>query len=488
MAKKIVRTVPKANANTKTKLKQNRYDSQIIPAVLSRNNNYVKILATRLRSILKKHLLLYKNEDNRIHHNIKVYAPNSFYNFATYKLKRKLSYEIIRNGTIHAANNWGAFFQKFKDTGFITDEDNNWVLSSASYQQKLYSRIPNENTEKNIKTVHKKAIFLGAFRQHYGHFICQGLSRLWFLLKNKYNDYDLIYIPQGKLPNFVFKYLELFGIDSNRLVAITETTKYDEIIVPEISFALDTFWTDEFKKTIDRIQKHITPVKNKNIYLSRMHFNDNCIGEKYIEQIYKENGYKIIYPEEMSIEEQISVISGAKNIVGVVGTALHNLMFMSNGASCTILERYNRPNYNQIIINDMRSLKTNYVYANDSFLPCASGKGPYLLLNTEYLQKYLDDNTFNYKEQDTALQTALKQTYAVAWYLMYHEDEAYMRLLQSYKKMQTSIDNHMKEFKKLYKETEITMVSDKELSVFSEYIISHQGNDEILINTNKIIK
>lgn len=425
---------------------------------------------------------------NAINHRMRVYAPDDFYKFSTYKIDKKLSYETIKNGVVHSAINWTSFFQKFKDTGFITDENNQWVLSSASYEKALYSRIPNENNEFIAKTIHKKAIFLGAFRQHYGHFICQGLTRLWFLLNHKYDDYDLVYIPQGVLPDFVFKYLDLFGIDKKQLTPITETTMYDEIIVPEISFALDRFWTKEFKDTINRIKKSISPVKNKRVYLSRLHFDDNLIGEKYIEKIFELNGYKIIYPEEMSIEEQISVISGANDVVGVVGTALHNLMFMQDGAKCTILERNNIPNYNQIVINDMRSLNTDYVYANNSSLPSLSGKGPYVLLITKYLQKYFDKKRIVYKEKNLKNNANLQQTYLLAWYLMYSDEALLDKLLKSHNNKQKDIKDYMYSLEKLYKNVEISVVSDKILDVFKSYtVVSCCEDDKMVINTNKFI-
>lgn len=47
------------------------------------------------------------------------------------------------------------------------------------------------------------------------------------------------------------------------------------------------------------------------------------MGEAYIEDVFRKNGFKILHPESMSLREQIAYLKGAKTVAGVIGTATH---------------------------------------------------------------------------------------------------------------------------------------------------------------------
>ena len=402
----------------------------------------------------------------------KIYAPDNYLNVKkSYKLSDKLSYETVKGGICipQLDEHWSDFYGRCFSLGHILDTDGKYVLSSAMKRQELYTRSDTGIDIKCKNIVHKKAIYLGCFINQYGHFILQGLSRLWFLLDSDYKDYDLIYVfltsqKDAELPKFMEKILSLFGIELSKLTRITEPTQYDEIIVPEVSFAVYSFWTNEYKNTIDKIKESITPVKNDKIYLSRCHYKDNIIGEVSLEKTFTDNGYKIIYPEELSVEEQIAIISGADDIVTSTGTIAHNLIFAKNGAKCAILERGIKPNSTQPVINEMRNLDSSYIMANYSILPVLPSSGPYILGVNQYMQKFFEDNDIVYNKEITDEYIRYLLTYQYIWYRLYSNERAYNDLKVQCKDVpEYYFSELLEEFKDIFDGKKIQIVSDKNL-------------------------
>lgn len=397
----------------------------------------------------------------------KIYAPDNYLNIKkSYKLTDKLSYEKVKRGICIPPADEHGFYTQYISLGYILDTDCKYVLSSAMGRQKMYTRSDINVDVRCKNEVHKKAIYLGCFYNRYGHFICQGLSRLWFLLDNDYKDYDLIYVASGngELPAFVGKLLSLFGVELSKLTRIIETTQYDEIIVPEVSFALNNFWTKEYKITIDKIKESILPIKNDKIYLSRCHFKDYIMGEKVIEKTFADNGYKIIYPEELSVDKQIAIISGANDIVTSTGTTAHNLIFAKNSAKCAILERGIQPNPTQPIINEMRNLDSSYVMANYSMLPVLPGSGLYVLGVNQYLQKFFYDNDIVYSKEIENEYLKYLTTYQYIWYKTYSNEKNYNELkIKNSNIPEDYLKTLLKGYEDMFSGKEIQIVSDKNL-------------------------
>ena len=67
--------------------------------------------------------------------------------------------------------------------------------------------------------------------------------------------------------------------------------------------------------------------------------NIYCINEKYFEDFFVAKGYDVISPEELSLTEQISLVSGAEKIACTLGTLAHWLLFCRPNTEITVLTR-----------------------------------------------------------------------------------------------------------------------------------------------------
>jgi len=317
---------------------------------------------------------------------------NNFY--SKEHLKENLDVTIIKNGII---------------VGFHQEENNYWQSAGVFDENKcaisdvdkctclaLAKDIPQEPLQ-----IHKTAIFLGSLNNKWGHFILEGISTLWYLLDNDYTDCDLVINVPENFPDNFFEVFELFGIPKNRLTINTGVLQYDQVIIPSLSFTLDNYYSNEYKMVIDRIKSKIEPIYNDKIYFSREKFNtsNNFFGEKEISKIFKENGYKVFYPEELSIVEKIAILKGGKSFACITASCAHNLVFANEGAEAIILERCSDVNTAQALINIMQNFETYYVNSHYSFLPVASGWGPFILGVNSFNSKFFKEKNFHYDEQ-----------------------------------------------------------------------------------------
>lgn len=367
-----------------------------------------------------------------------IYGPDGYFDIKdSYKLSSRLSFERVKNGMIYVDNtfldeNFITFYSHLHQYGFVLDENNKYVLSAANHRSPIGGRSENAETvfSHTPARVHKKAIYLGCIIRHWGHFLVEGISRWWFMLNDgQYQDYELCYTVSGQQRDYMNQIMDLFGLDKSRLRKIEVNTIYDELIIPEVSTEFKQFWTEEYKQTVRRITQNIKPVYNEKIYLSRTKFGDRLLGEKVIEKTFKRNGYKIIYPERLSVKKQIAIIKGARKIACVSGTTAHNLIFAGDGCECAVLERSITPNRAQFIINDMNNLKMSYIKTSYSFLPTGDGYGPFLIGITPYLEQYFKENKITYNPQEKDSYKQFEQTYLRLWHACYNNAEGFETIL-----------------------------------------------------------
>ena len=248
-----------------------------------------------------------------------------------------------------------------------------------------------------IDYVDEEVVFLGALPKHYGHFILEGLARLWFYLKESNRKYRAVYIS-GQGEDRFLELFEFFGLNLVDLRKIERPTQFRTVIVPEQSIRLHDYFHRNYKLTIDRIKTSVDPIRNDKVYFSKQERkNDRAIGEVSFEAVLAKNGYVIYFPERMSLRETVSVLKGARTFVASSGTNSHNAIFMEDGAVSICLNRSTHFHPVQIMIDRMRCLQAIYI---DVFLFSSRNNwssGPFLLFPTRYFLAFLASRGYRYR-------------------------------------------------------------------------------------------
>ena len=261
-------------------------------------------------------------------------------------------------------------------------------------------------SNKDIEYRNETVLFCGIMPLHWGHFIIDYLSRLW-VIPTVNDNIRIAYFNRyfdGNVGGNYEKCLKLLGIQPDRLLKIDRPTQFCKVLVPEAAMAYAySFDSLRYKSVINLIKKnalseaHQRELKEKKkIYFSRTHFSNRDVGEWEIEKGFKENGFEILYPEQLSVVEQIFYISNAEILVSLSGTIPHNFIFANKEAKIIILNRFPITHYPQYQLNYVFNLDVEWIDVYNKW---------YLLHQTNYgspkiwvefspcLRRYFEDNS-----------------------------------------------------------------------------------------------
>jgi hypothetical protein len=241
-----------------------------------------------------------------------------------------------------------------------------------------------------IEHIDEDVVFLGAFSKHYGHFLLEGIARLWAYLRPELAHMKAVYIAEPGVDRFndVFTF---FGLPPGNLVKITRPTRFRSVTVPEQSMRIQDRCHPLYKATVDRIKSRIPAAAHRKVYFSKeMRFNHRGIGEKPMEDVFVRNGYALFYPERLSMFETIAILKGCESFAASSGTNAHNAIFLNDGARCISLNRSPHVHYVQTMIDRLKGLDAVYVEAHVSLLPASWSVGPFLFGPTRQLLDFFD--------------------------------------------------------------------------------------------------
>ena len=229
------------------------------------------------------------------------------------------------------------------------------------------------------------------------HWIYQSLPRINLLNKSKYflDDIENFIVPEDCQSNLHISTLKKLGISEEKILK----TKPGQLIECEsmVISSLPTkniyvsSWVYNFIKTnfFSGINKRF-----RKIYISREKAScRKILNEDEVFSFLKKMGFKKIYIEDYSLEDQAQIFNGAEEIVTPHGSSLANLVFCRPRTK--VLEFFN-PNYVMplywSISND---LDLDYAYLIGEGKRPKEGEDPHkgkenILLNLEKLKKYFN--------------------------------------------------------------------------------------------------
>ncbi|MBK8815428.1 MAG: glycosyltransferase family 61 protein [Methylococcaceae bacterium] len=291
--------------------------------------------------------------------------------------------------------------------------ENGQVIKSASFRgatpglRPVNSPYVDQNRIKKSRLIPDTCVYLGWLLHNFGHLLLEAPARFWFLNSINVEDYHFIFHPLNYARNFigqvpiknVFKdsftqiLFESFGIDKKQIILADQDLCVKELIIPSSLFFLN--------QTIDSTQMSIyNKIKykliqntgekrhnssgedffiRKKLYLSRRLLktaiqNRKAINEEELEQLFKSYGFEIIFPERLSLAEQIILLNKAEIIAGCDGSALHMGVFLPPSSKIITLTTRGIIT-NQLLIGAMNNIETHFINAGlDKSTPYKYGK------------------------------------------------------------------------------------------------------------------
>lgn len=274
--------------------------------------------------------------------------------------------------------------------------------------------------------IDEDVIYMGRFWKHWGHFIMDQVSRLWYAMESE-PSLKIVYDGKEEISGVYLEFMRLAGIDANRFIRVDVPTCFRNVIIPECSYKPGIFVHEKYKMIFHTVSKQamsefeiLDKYKDCKIYFTRTGLNLRVpieVGEKDIEKLFLDNGYKIISPEKYSLTEQIVMYRQAGEIACVSGTIPHNMMFADDGAKIVIIRKTNKPNYRQNDINVIKKLKVTNVDAHISPFAVGAG-GPFILDINENVRQYFSDRGMKYP--NSAFVGFWKRKARFLWYIPFY--------------------------------------------------------------------
>ncbi len=344
-----------------------------------------------------------------------------------YQLLRALKTKVYSNATLFPISRGKGYEYRNKLFGGLQKEDGQFsdfaktkrIHPDGTYFKEWHSDYYEDDLTKiKREYLDEEVIFIGSIPNHYGHFITEGLSRLWPLIDDL-TEKKVVYISESEVAFEDF--FRLFGLVGQRVKRIISPTCFKSIIVPEASIRLHDYYHPFYSKTIEAILKKVPSSKSSCIFLSKEKnsLNGKSIGEKHIKEVLIKNKFEIIYPELLSIEEFLSKMFSASKVIALSASSAHNAIFMKKNTELICLNRSDHHHPLQTMINEIRDLKVSYVDVSFNIFRPNFSNGPYNIIVSRYFRKFLKKNYYQIPSRILITIWTLKSTVLYLAYFLF---------------------------------------------------------------------
>jgi hypothetical protein len=336
----------------------------------------------------------------------KYYKANNSFIEKTESLK---VIEII-NGIVHPLELSETKLIEVKQYGGVTDVNLNFIEESLTKRTDpldnshvIYDWYVGANRNRDFADIEyfdDDVVFIGALSKHYGHFILEGLARIWFYLDAKNLKFKCVYISEIG-PDLFLDIFKLLKIDPHRMQRIEVPTKFRKVLIPEPSIRLSDYYHQKYYETVSRIRDSVPAQSYNKVFFSKEGIsNSRAVGEDIIQSVFESNGYLVFHPEKMSMYEKISILRGAKIFVASSGTNVHNSVFLEDNCDCVCLNRSEHYYSVQFMIGILKKLNNIYI---DAYILANRKRnlgpiGPFLFGPTKHLFDFFKINNFKYNK------------------------------------------------------------------------------------------
>lgn len=333
-----------------------------------------------------------------------LYNKNYYKNFIekNNKSEAKLSYAILQN----------AYVLPYRDSlGGLLDENHNYIDTSAVHNFCEWCGGAYEFSENECKFYDETVIWLGSWFGVWGHCLTDNLKHLWFLkteiYKEQWSDCKLVYIPYAgfQLEGNIKKLLIIMGFDVSQFIPVNEPAQFRQVIYPDSCFYNDEYgnryFTEEYQDLINAVREYARE-NYKETGIEKVYFtyskfaSSKNFGEYRLEKFFEKQGYKVIAPENYTLEEQLNILQGCKFFASTIGSAAHNIIFCNEGVSVILIPRADYLTGYQIALNNVWKMDVVFVDATLSVATdrTAMWHGPfYYFISDKLLEFFSQDIT-----------------------------------------------------------------------------------------------
>lgn len=212
-------------------------------------------------------------------------------------------------------------------------------------------------------TTHPGTGFLvGNAHAHFGHFLLEGLTRLWLLEHLPAQELTFV-VYQARTSRWQQTLLEAAGVPPERILCLDEPARFERLLVASRSYNLHRASSEAQDRVWERIGDAFDDGRpSRRVYLSRSRFTKRRAlrDEVAVEELFARRGFEVVHPQEIPIGEQIALARSAEHLAGSAGSALYLGAFQRRGAHKLIISPLDFTMSDDHLISVFRGSTTHY--------------------------------------------------------------------------------------------------------------------------------
>ncbi|WP_165362750.1 glycosyltransferase family 61 protein [Promicromonospora panici] len=205
-------------------------------------------------------------------------------------------------------------------------------------------------------------LYAGSWMQQFGHFIVETLPNLWPLLRDEEAGAvrGLVahrFTSRRRHPWQDAMVRPLIGEREIHVVDSTPAT-YERLMIPSRPYlyrtAISPRAAEVWKCVADRIAPEDASHPSR-VFLSRTRFVDSLpkdapgrarsyANSGAVDDLFRQRGFMVVYPEELTVADQVGLVRDAEIVAGAGGSALHLAAFMRSGRVIELGDKRSRTN------------------------------------------------------------------------------------------------------------------------------------------------
>lgn len=207
--------------------------------------------------------------------------------------------------------------------------------------------VPKRLVDRDVaRIVDQEAVWAGPFRNHFGHFLTEAVTRLWATLQDaKLAGLPVVFTAPTHLaagPDIpaTGEWLDAFGVE---IIELPEhgVVSFTKMFVPEPAWRQNTWVAPEMRdihlqarrglRVSPRPRDDVLLLSRQGLPRSRIPYDEALL--EWILAPY----VTIIRPETLTLAEQVEAIEGSRALVGTIGSAFHTLLMTKRPPQCLYL-------------------------------------------------------------------------------------------------------------------------------------------------------
>lgn len=207
--------------------------------------------------------------------------------------------------------------------------------------------MPREKAEARDNALPGRWLYAGNWMHAFGHFLVETIPTLWPLLDSKelFDGVAAHRFNSMKTHDWQFELVRLLTDEPVRVV-MDIPVMVEELVVPTRAYHYQQAFHPAAAEVWDRLSENAASVDDPDgepVYLSRSRFEKANMakgiktGREYanseeVDGLFASRGFRVVYPETLSVMEQIRLARSAPLLAGPGGSALHLAAFAKPGA------------------------------------------------------------------------------------------------------------------------------------------------------------